>query len=74
MAPNSLLTIHSDVLEHAQIMLYSDKGKLIWNKDLMIEPGENRMTINSDVLANGVYTIIIQSGDRNYALKWVVAH
>jgi hypothetical protein len=56
---NFRLLIDSKITDEIRISIFSTAGKLLWEDEAAVAPGENIFTISPDVLPSGFYTLRI---------------
>ncbi len=64
--------IDSDIDQALNLSVIDISGRLIINKSQFVFQGENRFTINSNVLDNGTYILKIQSNKGEAGIKFIV--
>ena len=63
------MAINVNSSERTNIALYNVMGQLVSLKSYNLDAGENKLTVQADQLANGIYTILVSSASGSYQTK-----
>ena len=65
------LSFTSDVAAHAEILLYSMTGKMVFSQSMDTHKGDNQAAISIENYAAGIYFAIVKQNDKTKVAKLI---
>lgn len=65
------INLTSEIKSKASLAVYNLSGQRMLNQDVQLENGINSLQLNGNLLNQGIYIMVIESGDKSFRSKFI---